>query len=118
MEYQFTGFTHRGEFREFAFFGVADDRSKTPFKVIADLGLSRKYHIAVQELPLLCKRLLEQMPEGVGSRTLTFTETDMQVLVNLRVSAQRQIVHKKIQRRPKPVASPWQQRATETVPQG
>ena len=60
MEYQFTGFTHSGEFREFAFDGVADDRSKTRFKVIADLALSRKYHIAVQELPLLCRRLRHQ----------------------------------------------------------
>ena len=59
MEYQFTGFTHNGEFREFAFNGVGDDRSQTAFKVVADLALSRKHHIAVQELPLLCKRLLE-----------------------------------------------------------
>jgi hypothetical protein len=116
MEYQFTGFTHNGEYREFAFFGIGEDRSKTPFKVIADLGLSRKYHIAVQELPLLCRRLLEQMPAGGGARTLTFTESDMQGLVNARLATQRQTVHKKVQRRPKPVASPWQQRA-EAVPQ-
>ncbi len=110
MEYQFTGFTHSGEFREFAFDGVADDRSKTRFKVIADLALSRKYHIAVQELPLLCRRLLEQIPEGGGAQTLTFTETDMQSLASLRAATQRQIVHKKIQRRPKPAITPWQQR--------
>lgn len=116
MEYQFTGFTHNGEFREFSFNRVDDDRSKTPFKVIADLALSRKYHIAVQELPLLCKHLLEQMPEGSGPRTLTFTETDMQTLVTTRLASQRQNVHKKIQRRPKPVTSPWQQRV-EPVPQ-
>lgn len=115
MEYQFTGFTHKGEFREFAFNGIDEARSKTPFKVIADLELSRKYNIAVQELPLLCRRLLEQMPEGSGSRTLTFSETEMQTIVTARSAAARQSVHKKIQRRPKPVASPWQQRA-ETVP--
>ena len=110
MEYQFTGFTHNGELREFAFDGVADDRSKTRFKVIADLGLSRKYHIAVQELPLLCRRLLEQIPDPTVGRTLTFTEADMQTLVNVRTATQRQIVHKKIQRRPKPAVTPWQQR--------
>ena len=110
MEYQFTGFTHNGEFREFAFDGVADDRSKTRFKVIADLALSRKYQIAVQELPLLCRRLLERIPDG-GARTLTFTETDMQSLASLRAATQRQIVHKKIQRRPKPAVTPWQQHA-------
>ena len=111
MEYQFTGFTHIGEYREFAFYGIDDDRSKTQFKVIADLGLSRKYHIAVQELPLLCRRLLEQLPAGAAARTLTFTESDMQGLVTARLATQRQNVHKKVQRRPKPVTSPWQQRA-------
>lgn len=116
MEYQFTGFTHNGEFREFAFNGVDDDRNKTPYKVIADLGLSRRYNIAVQELPLLCRRLLEQMPEGSCSQTLTFTEADMKVLVTLRTATQKQNIHKKIQRRPKPVTSPWQQRA-EPAPQ-
>lgn len=116
MEYQFTGFTHNGEFREFAFNGVDDDRTKTAFIVVADLSLSRKYNIAVQELPLLCRRLLEQMPEGSPPQTLTFTEADMKVLVNLRLASQRQNIHKKIQRRPKPVTSPWQQRA-EPVPQ-
>lgn len=116
MEYQFTGFTHKGEFREFAFNGIDEDRSKTPFTVIADLALSRKYSIAVQELPLLCRRLLEQMPVGAAARTLTFSEADMQLLVTARAASQRQNVHKKVQRRPKPVTSPWQQRV-ETVPQ-
>lgn len=110
MEYQFTGFTHNGELREFAFDCVADDRSKTRFKVIADLAMSRKYHIAVQELPLLCRRLLEQAPEGAASNTLVFSESDMQNIVTLRAATQRQIVHKKIQRRPKPAITPWQQR--------
>ena len=81
------------------------------------LKLAEKYFDKpVQELPLLCRRLLEQMPEGAGPQTLTFTEADMKVLVTLRLASQRQNVHKKIQRRPKPVTSPWQQRA-EPVPQ-
>jgi hypothetical protein len=114
MEYQFTGFTHNGELREFAFDCVADDRSKTRFKVVADLGLSRKYQIAVQELPLLCLRLLEQIPEGETGRTLTFSEAEMKTVMNVRSAMQRQIVHKKIQRRPKPVTTPWQHRVEPT----
>lgn len=111
MEYQFTGFSHKGECREFAFDGVDNGRNKTHFVVVADLALGRKYNIPVQELPLLCRRLLEQLPEGGGPRTITFTETAMKDLATMRVSTQRQNLHKKIQRRPKPVASPWQQRA-------
>ena len=53
---------------------------------------------------------LEQVPDGAGPRTVTFTEADMQILVNTRSASQRQIVHKKIQRRPKPAITPWQQR--------
>jgi hypothetical protein len=34
----------------------------------------------------------------------------MQSLATLRAATQRQIVHKKIQRRPKPAITPWQQR--------
>jgi len=109
MEYQFAGFTHSGECREFVFNGVDEGHHKTPFKVIADLGLSRKYNIAVQELPLLCRRLLERMPAGCGSQTLTFSEADMKLLVGLRVAAQKQNIHKRPPRRPKPIASPWQQ---------
>ena len=104
MEYQFAGFTHNGEFREFAFTGVDESRGQTPFKVIANLGLSRKYNIAIQELPLLCRRLLEQMPEGSGAQTLTFTESEMKSVVIARLATSRPIVHKKIQRRPKPAS--------------
>jgi hypothetical protein len=110
MEYQFTGFSHQGEMREFAFDAVAPDRSKTHFKVIANLELSRKYHIAVQELPLLCRRLLEASWQGEGSRTFTFTEADMQKLSATRDAARGQETHKRAIRRTKPVSSPWQQR--------
>jgi hypothetical protein len=112
MDYQFTGFSHRGEMREFAFDAVAADRSKTHFKVMANLELSRKYHIPVQELPLLCRRLLEASWQGDGSRTFTFTEADMQKLSATRDAARGQETHKRVIRRAKPASSPWQQRAS------
>lgn len=105
MEIQFTGFTHNGELREFAFERIADDRSKTRIKVIADLALSRKYRITVQELPLLCRRLLEGVPNGAGTHTLTFTERDMQTVMTQRQASQRKNVHRQAQRRPRPVST-------------
>ena len=103
MEIQFTGFSHCGECREFAFDRIADDRTKTRIKVTADLALSRKYRIPVQELPLLCKRLLETVPPGAHS--LTFSESEMQRLMDERLASQRKVVHRQAQRRPKPPAS-------------
>jgi len=108
MEIQFSGFTHSGAFREFAFDCVSEDRSKTRISVIADLELSRKYRIAVQELPLLCRRLVEDVADSAEPCTLTFSEAEMLVLSKKRSAQAEQIVHKKAQRRPKPPASNWQ----------
>ena len=112
MDFHFIGFTNQGENREFAFERIADDRSKTPFKVVVSMGLGRQYHIPVQEFPLLCRRLLEQMESDAGPRTLTFTERDMQRLADAKLEYQRQHAHKKAPRRPKNTTStsPWQQR--------
>jgi hypothetical protein len=53
------------------------DRVRTKFVVKADLALVRRYGIPVQELPLLCRNLLEKHDDGQEGRTLTFTEDEM-----------------------------------------
>ena len=77
MQYVLTGFTHDMGFRVFAFEGVGEDRSRTEYSVKADLGLIRKYRIRVQELPLLCRGLLERRDEAADSRSFVYTESDM-----------------------------------------
>ncbi|HME07709.1 MAG TPA: hypothetical protein VKG25_11680 [Bryobacteraceae bacterium] len=79
MQYVLTGFTHDMGFRVFAFEGVGEDRVRTEYKVRADLGLIRRYGIRVQELPLLCRGVLERRIEGEDQRNLTYTETDMRL---------------------------------------
>ena len=64
MEFVFTGFRQSNNFRHFAFEGIAEDRTRTQFVVGADLMLIRKYQITMQELPLICLRLLEASPDG------------------------------------------------------
>ena len=77
MVYVFTGFRQLQDVREFAFDCVADDRSRTQVTVGANLSLARKHFILMQDLPLLCRRLLETSEtEGDGGR-LTFTEANM-----------------------------------------
>lgn len=79
MQYILIGFRQDSDFRTFAFQGIAADRTRTEFTVRADLALSRKYGIRVQELPLLCRRLLERNDEGEERHALTFAEEDMRL---------------------------------------
>jgi len=66
-------------FRVFAFERVAADRTRTQCAVKADLTLIRTYGIRVQELPLLCRGLLERQDESAPLGTLTFTEEEMRL---------------------------------------
>lgn len=102
MQYILTGFTQDLGYRVFAFQGVDDARVKTDYKVRADLSLIRQYGIRVQELPLLCRALLEKRTEGEPGRAYTFTEADMSIQAG--VNTAREAAHKrKAPRKPPPV---------------
>jgi len=77
MTYILTGFTHDVAIRVFAFEGIGEDRLRTEFIVRTDLAASRRYGIRIQELPLLCRALLERRDEAEEQRTFTYTEADM-----------------------------------------
>jgi hypothetical protein len=64
-------------FRVFAFQRIETDHTRTEFTVRADMSLLRRYDLRVQELPLLCRRLLEGREGIEPARDLTFTEADM-----------------------------------------
>jgi hypothetical protein len=77
MQYILTGVTHSMEFRVFAFDCVTDHWVRTAYRVRADLALARKHGIPIQELPLLCRAVLERRSEDDDRRAFTFTEDDM-----------------------------------------
>src|ERR1700751_4158883 len=77
VHFSMTGFTQDGGSRVFAFTRVHSDGTRAEFTVKADLALSRKYAIAVQELPLLCRLFLEGLSEAGEMRALTYTEDQM-----------------------------------------
>ena len=77
MQFILTGFTQDTGFRVFAFERIGADRTRTAFTVRTDLDLIRKYGIRVQELPLLCRALLERRDEAELERTWIFTEDEM-----------------------------------------
>ncbi len=82
LRYILEGFVPDREFRLFNFQAVDTRRSetaavRTAVTVRTDLSLIRKYGIHVQELPLLCRELLERRSVSEADRYLTLTEEDM-----------------------------------------
>ena len=109
MQFVLTGFTQDTGFRVFAFEGIAGDRTRTAFTVRTDLALIRRYGIRVQELPLLCRGLLEHRGEGEQERTITFTEEGMRLHAD-NCAAERSAAQKrKSAHRPpiKPTGTGW-----------
>lgn len=101
MQFVLTGFTQDMGFRVFAFEGVAADRVRTKFTVKAELALIRTYGIRLQELPLLCRGLLDRSDGGVEIVSLTFTEDQMRACADERTLARDNAVKKRKQP-PKP----------------
>ena len=77
MRFVLTGFTEVTGFRVFTFEGIAEDRTRRTFAVSTNLALTRRYDIQLQELPLLCRELLERCDEHEKKRTFTYTEAEM-----------------------------------------
>jgi hypothetical protein len=94
MQFVLTGFSHNAGLRVFEFEGVAVDRTRATFSVSADMALSRTYGIRVQELPLLCRRFLQEHDTSDAARDLTFGETDMRLYAS-HCAAQRQAAQRK-----------------------
>jgi hypothetical protein len=105
MQFVLTGFTQQLGFRVFAFEGIGEDRIRTKFTVKADLALILRYGIRLQELPLLCRTLLDRRSEGDGIQSLTFTEELMRACSDERALA-RDAAAKKKKSPPRPPASP------------
>ena len=77
MQFMLKGFTQDSAFRVFEFDCIAPSRPRTQFTVRADLDLVRRYGIRVQELPLLCRSVLDAREPSNAARALTFTEEKM-----------------------------------------
>ncbi|HTR35125.1 MAG TPA: hypothetical protein VMH80_04445 [Bryobacteraceae bacterium] len=87
MRFILTGFTQDFGFRVFAFERIGENRTRTACTVRADLALSRRYGIQMQELPLLCRGLLERRDEGDDLPAMTFTEDEMRLYMQERRAA-------------------------------
>ena len=82
MQYILKGFSHELGFRVFTF-ETMNDPMRTAYSVKADLALARKHGIRVQELPLLCRTLLELRTQHNSEHAYTFSEAEMREHENL-----------------------------------
>jgi len=94
LQLLFKGFTQAKGFRVFQFEGVAADRSRTGYTVRTDLALIQRYGIRLQDLPLLCRAVLERGFEGEERHDFTYTEADMGRHASV-VAARDEASHKK-----------------------
>lgn len=95
MQFILTGFTQQLGYRVFVFERVGEDRVRTKCSVRADLALIRKYNIQIQDLPLLCRAMLERCDENGEQQSLTYSEEEMSVYASARSAARDEAARKK-----------------------
>jgi len=77
LNFVLVGFSESTGFRVFEFEGIASDRTRAVYTVRTDLALARRYGIRLQELPLLCREVLERRGEGEIGPAFTYSESAM-----------------------------------------
>ena len=100
MRFILTGFTQELGFRVFAFERIGEDRIRTRCTVRADLALTRRYGIRLQELPLMCRGILERSEDSYQTAAMTFTEEEMRSCANERAAAKEGAANKRKPHRP------------------
>jgi hypothetical protein len=100
MPFILSGFTQNSGCRVFTFECIGPDRSRTKYTVRADLSLIRTYGIQIQELPLLCRGLLDRQDldrqdKDREKRSVTFSEEEMRACANERATARAEAEKKR-----------------------
>ena len=88
MIYAFTGFSQEGTYRVFSFELLPRSPGRGAFQVRADIADARRYRIPLQELPILCRGVLENRHETDTSHQATYSAADMLAHANARETAE------------------------------
>lgn len=97
MNFRLIGFSHAGGLRLFKFRAVAEDNTQSVVTVSADLAGARTLGIQVQQLPLLCTRVLEHAAAPYGPN-LSLTASDMRAYAADMAAAAGQLAEKRAAR--------------------
>jgi len=82
MSFTLAGFDEGEGLRRFAFERVGAGNATTRVVVRADVSLARKHNIRLQELPLICARLLQSLGTDPPAGPITLTEEHMIAIQN------------------------------------
>jgi len=93
-----TGFSQAAGVRTYAFEGVLDGK-RAPYTVEVELARIGGYGIRIQDLPLLCRDLLQQLPEAEELSAFVFTEQLMRTHAEKVATAREEAEQKKKQPR-------------------
>jgi len=93
-----TGFTQAAGIRIYAFEGRID-ASRIEYTVEVDLALIPGYGIRIQDLPLLCRELLQQRAQPDEMSAVVFTEQRMRIHAEKLAVAREEAEHRKKQPR-------------------
>jgi hypothetical protein len=97
------GYTQAAGIRIYAFQGRVD-ASRIDYTVEVDLALIPGYGIRIQDLPLLCRELLQQQTQPDEKSAVVFTEQRMRSHAEKLAAARHEAEHKKKQ--PKHLGTP------------
>ena len=103
-----SGFKHDVGFRVFEFDCVQDGKTRTRYTVRADMTLIRKYGIHVQELPLLCRNVLDRCTEDSRTSSMILSEEEMMVCAERENARLEAVKKRKAWKRPEDEQAPSQ----------
>ncbi|MGH9416344.1 MAG: hypothetical protein ACRD01_06915 [Terriglobales bacterium] len=103
MIYALTGFKQDLGFRVFSFERTGAEPRSTA-TVRANLDLARKHGILAQELPLLCREVLDHAPQTGSVTNLTYSEDAMLACIGARRAQRELAARKKLHPPPAPTA--------------
>jgi hypothetical protein len=89
-QYLLVSFEQRNNIRQYSFSGRTEEGQRHEFLVDVDLGLIRRHRIPMQEIPLLCCRLLEERAVSLQDRQITLTEAHMEIIAERAAELKRQ----------------------------
>ena len=97
-QFLLAGFTQAAGIRIYAFEGKVEAR-RIDYTVEVDLALIPRYGIRIQDLPLLCRELLQQRTQPDEMSAVVFSEQRMRSHAERLAIAREEAGHKKKQRR-------------------
>jgi hypothetical protein len=78
MKYLYMGFAHKTtDSRQYNFQGLVSAGIRKGLVVTTDVALLTKHRIQIQEVPMMCLRLLESADEANPQADFVLTEADM-----------------------------------------